>query len=272
MHGVIPNYTPSEAMYFLSTKAYISENGFTSCSFRFFETLDDFYFVSDEYLIKYAVSENKVLKLVNAPQVSKDPKYLGQQIVSIESIEYPKRVDTAEDLHSGGYANRVIELDFMRKRVNLPEEQYFIYSKDSSFLDMNGKKHTPESYIHTQNFMEDTFTEENAKRFIVFRDYSRTGDIPGPLATNQFITEIIQRRVSYYHHLNSTAIAVSIKGRLDIAPGNVIELEMQELNASTNKSRNSQLSGNYLVHTVNNSVIGEELNTNLKLVKYDWSI
>jgi len=271
LNGIIPNYSPTEAMYFLSTRAYVSGQGFTSCSFRFFETLDDFYFVSDEYLISYANRQNEILKLVYAPQISKDPRDIAQQILSVEKIHYPNRVDTADDMYSGGYMNRVIEIDLTRRTVNSLDSQHFSYLDNANFLDMNGAPHTPESYIHTEKFTRDTFTRENAKRYIVFKDYSSAGSIPSALNSDQFIRNIIQQRTSYNHHINSTAINVSLRGRLDIKPGSVVNLEIQELNSKSNRSKNRQLSGNYLVHTANHSIQLEELKTNLRLIKYDWS-
>lgn len=266
--GVIPNYSPTEAMYHLSTRSFIKDRGFTSCSFRFFETLDDFYFVSDEYLIKSAVDQNDVIDLYYSVQVSKDPKDLDQQINTIENIEYPSRVDTAMDMYSGGYTNRVIEVDLMRRQVRNLD---FNYLDDSNFLDMNGEPREADSYIHSEQFTQETFNTENARRFILFRDYSTDGDIAGVRPPDQHIAEIVSKRVSYQHHLNNTAISASLKGRLDIRPGSVINLEVAELSAASERTKNPQLSGNYLVHTVNTSIVHEELNTNLRLIKYDWS-
>jgi hypothetical protein len=271
LRGIIPRYTPTEAMYFLSTRAFISERGFTSCSFRFFETFDDFYFVSDEYLIKSAVTQNEVIRLFYAPQISKDSRDVDQQIDSIERIDYPVRVDSAIDMYSGGYSNSVLEIDFMRRAFT---PRYFNYLEQSSFLDMQGLPRTLEASIHTERYMQDSFTEENARRFHVYRDYSQPGDIPGPLAVDQHLAEIVSRRTAYQHHLNATSINVAMKGRLDIRPGNVINLEVVQLSADSERTSNPQLSGNYLVYSTEHSLKlsqGEDIFTNLRLSKYDWS-
>lgn len=271
IRGIIPNYTPTEAMYFLSTRAFINDTGFTSCSFRFFETLDDFYFVSDEYLIKSATTQNKVLKLYYGPQVSKDAKDIQQQVNGVERIDYPVRVDSAVDMYSGGYTNSVLEIDFVRRKF---ETKHFNYLDDNKFLNTNGVPSTPKSYIHTERYTRDTFTRENARRFHLYRDYSQPGDIPGSLASDQHIAEIVSRRVSYQHHLNATSINVSMKGRLDIRPGNVVNLEVFQLSADSQRTLNPQLSGNYLVYSTDHSIKmseGEDIFTNLRLSKYDWS-
>lgn len=269
--GIMPNYTPTEAMYFLSTRSFISNRGFTSCSFRFFETLDNFYFVSDEFLIKSAVDQNEVLQLYYAPQISKDAKDTTQQINSVERIDYPVRVDSANDMYSGGYSNSVLEIDFMRREFT---SKPFNYLDNGKFLDMTGRQHTAESYIHTEQYARDTFTEENAKRFHVYRDYSRNGDIPGSLAADQHYADIVSRRSAYQHHLNATSINVTMKGRLDIRPGRVVNLEVVEMSADSQRIKNPQLSGNYLVYSTEHSFKlseGEDIFTNARLVKYDWS-
>lgn len=271
IRGIIPNYTPTEAMYFLSTRAFINDQGFTSCSFRFFETLDDFYFVSDEYLIKSAIDRNEVLRLYYGPQVSKSAKDLDQQVNSVERIDYPVRVDSAVDMYSGGYTNSVLEIDFMRRKF---ETKDFNYLDNAEFVNTAGVTNSPESYIHTERYARDTFTRENARRFHVYRDYSQPGDITGSLAADQHIAEIVSRRVSYQHHLNATSINATLKGRLDIRPGNIVNLEVVALSADSQRTLNPQLSGNYLVYSTDHSIKmseGEDIFTTLRLAKYDWS-
>jgi hypothetical protein len=276
--GIIPNYTPADAMHFLSTRAYIRDAGFTSCSYRFFETLDDYYFVSDDYLIAYAIRRDEQITLNYFPQVSKDTTDMQQQVSSIERLEYPVRVDSNLDLRSGGYANKVTEINFMRREYKVKYFNYFghdlINSYDisgSEYIDSTGEKHTADSYIHTEEYARATFNRENAKQFLLFRDYGELGDIAGPLRGEQYMSEIAARRVSYQHHLQATSLAATLKGRLDIRPGNVIKLNIMELTASSERKINPQLSGNYLVHSTNHSIINEELTTNLNIMKYDWS-
>lgn len=269
---IIPSYSPTEAMYFLTNRAFLVNSGFSSCSFRFFETLEDFYFVSEEWLIRYANDQDRVINLFYAPQISKNPVELQQQVNSIERIDYPQRVDSAMDMYSGGYSNRVIEVDFVRGQVkNIRNEATFNYLRDARFLDMNGDQRDARTYIHTEQFANDTFTDENARKFLLFRDYSSDGDNPGIISRDQHLADITSRRISYRHHLNNTSINASLKGRLDIYPGSIVNLEVTALDASSDRGKNPQLSGNYLVYSTNHNIQYEELRTNLRLVKYDWS-
>lgn len=267
---IIPNYTPSEAMYFLATRAYINTiSNLSSCTYRFFETLDEYLFVSDEYLIEKAIENNEVVKLVYSPSPSKDPRDVKQQILSIEVLENQRRADTSLDLYSGGYTNRVLELDLVRGEAR---NIHFNYLEDGKrFTNTSGNQNESKSQVHTDEFIRDTFTRENAKPHIIFRDYADEGDISGTLRGEQYLSEITSRRIAYHHHLNNTIVSVSLSGRLDFKPGQLVNIEIKELTSSDKKDRNPQLSGNYLIHTANHNIQGDELNTTMKLIKYDWS-
>jgi hypothetical protein len=270
---IIPRYTPFEAMYFLASRSY-SENS-ASCSYRFFETLDGYYFVTDEFLIERSVNagendDKRVIPLKYDPFVSKDPRNSIDQIITLETFQNQKRVDSGEDLFSGGYYNIVTEIDLLRRSIVLEE---FQYTRDANFVDMTGQRTDGTSTIHTLEYMESTFTRENAKEFILFRDYTRAGDLPSEINGEQYIARIVKNRVAYNHHLNNTAVSATIKGRFDIVAGDIVSLEIPEFtNREGDKERNKQLSGNYLVHTVVQEMEHEVLNTIMKLVKYDWSL
>jgi len=269
---IIPRYTPFEAMYFLASRGFSTES--TSCSYRFFETLEGYFFVTDEFLIQRSVnagenSDKRVIPLKYDPVVSKDPRNSLEQIITLETFQNQKRVDSAEDLYSGGYFNKVVEVDLLRRQTR---EVTFNYSVNADFVDMSGQRTDGTSTIHTQEYMNSIFTRENARDFILYRDYTTTGDLPSQINGEQFITEIVGRRVAYNHHLNNTAVSASIKGRFDIMAGDIVNLEIPDFTNNDRKERNRQLSGNYLVHTVVQEMEYDVLNTNMKLVKYDWSL
>jgi hypothetical protein len=259
-------------MYFLASRGFSTES--TSCSYRFFETLEGYFFVTDEFLIQRSVnagenSDKRVIPLKYDPVVSKDPRNSLEQIITLETFQNQKRVDSAEDLYSGGYFNKVVEVDLLRRQTR---EVTFNYSANADFVDMSGQRTDGTSTIHTQEYMNSIFTRENARDFILYRDYTTTGDLPSQINGEQFITEIVGRRVAYNHHLNNTAVSASIKGRFDIMAGDIVNLEIPDFTNNDRKERNRQLSGNYLVHTVVQEMEYDVLNTNMKLVKYDWSL
>jgi len=264
---IIPRLTPSESMFFLASRAYAGSET-PSQSFRFFETLENFYFCTDEYFIK-DISENEVINLFYAPASSVDPRKPEDQINRIESLQIiANGTDTASDIYSGAYKNRVIEIDFIRKNVNKLD---FDYSKDARYIDMSGNPRNLNDNPHTESFRNDTFTEENARQFMIFRDYTSNGDIPTSLSTDRHFSEIAANRVSYYHHMNNTILAVGLKGRIDLRPGKIVNLNIKSLNATNGEEINDMLAGRYLIKNVNHICENGILNTSMQLVKFDWS-
>ena len=267
---IVPRYRPAKALSFLAERSYTSET--SSFTFRFFETFAGYFFVTDEYLLKRGETRNDIeeknIKLFYSPIGSNDPRYPEDMIGRVEQISNPVRIDTAGDLILGGYKNSVYEIDLVRRAATLKKYDYL---KDGSkYIDASGQERKTQNMPHTSDFIEETFTDENSKRFMVFRDYQQPGDIPGPLRTEQHFAEMLMHRNAYNHHLNALSVLASMKGRLDITPGRIVDLDVR--NVDVNQSaKNEQMSGRYLVHTVNHNFKGDELNTTMKLSKFDWS-
>lgn len=267
---IIPRLTPSESMYFLASRAYAGSET-PSQTFRFFETLENFYFCTDEYFIK-DIKENEVISMFYAPASSVDPRNPEDQINRIESLQIiANGTDTASDIYSGAYRNRVVEIDLIRKKITNVE---FDYSKDSNakYIDMSGNPRNLNDNPHTKSFRDATFTAENARQFMIFRDYTGNGDIPTSLSTDRHFADIASNRVSYYHHMNNTILAVGLKGRIDLRPGKLVNLDIKSLSATSGEEINDMLSGRYLIKSVNHERdMNGILNTSMQLVKFDWS-
>lgn len=278
LKGVIPNFTPTEAMYFLMQRSYSTDS--KSSSFRFFENYDGFHFVTDEFLIKRAVedaakaqNENRkpryLVDLIYLPSPPLTPNYAEIHTRLIESFKNDSRVDTAADLISGGYSNKAIEIDLIRRNVI---ERNFHYTDYLNYADMNGENIKISDDVHTPEFIDNTFNENNAKRFMIFRDFSQTGDNPSTIRADQFYTEISSNRMFYRHHMNTTAVSVGVKGRLDIQAGKVVRIDVPDISVGQDgQEANRQLSGNYLVDTVVHQLEENTLRTRLRLIKYNWS-
>ena len=266
----IPNYLPTEAMNFLQNQSYQPET--PSCSFKFFETLDNFYFCTDEYFIKTA-QRKEIIDLFYSPASSNDPRKPLDQINRIEDITIiNKGLNTAADMLSGGYKSKTTEIDLIRRKI---VTKVFTYDndKDAKFIDMSGSPRNIADDTHTSEFRKDTFTDENAKDFLVFKDYQQNGDIPSSLHTDRFMPQIIANRLAYKHHLGKTVLAAKMKGRLDIRPGMIVNLDITNLDGvASNPERNQTMSGKYLVEAVNHNRDDKgTLHCGLRLQKFGWS-
>jgi hypothetical protein len=264
---VIPNMIPTETMNFLYTQAYQPET--PSNSFKFFETLKNFYFATDEYFIKSARTSD-LIDLFYSPAASVEGTDPNEQVNRVEEFTIiSKGIDTASDIFSGSYRNKVTEIDFVRREVNVYP---FDFSTDAKYIDMSGNPRNLADNPHTAQFREDTFTDENAKDFIVFKDYQQSGDTSSPLHTERFVSQIISNRISYHEHLHNTQLSCIMKGRLDIMPGMIVNFDIKSLDGISNLSRNETLSGRYLVEKTRHVRDDQNvLSAVIKLVKFDWS-
>lgn len=287
MKLTIPRYTPSEAIKFISRKSFSDLN--PSCTYRFFETFDGFYFVTDEWLHDKARIKGNT-KILNYFQFSsRDPEDAAAQVSTIQSFRNPRRANVAEEMINGAYRNSVIEIDLLRHVVKRYDYDYletdaqFIESnKDNinlskvkkvkqKFKTSNAGTATLSSDIHSEEFIKQTFNKNNAKRFMIIRDYTEKESGSGPSKDETFYRQSAAFRTMYSNHLNATQVTISLKGRLDLEPGEVVNINVRELDAGGESKPNRQLSGRYLIRTVVNNVEGNVLETVCQVSKYDWS-
>ncbi len=264
---VIPNLTPASALNFIAQRAYSEES--KSSAFRFFETITGYYWVTDEWLIKFAQA-NKNLdrpgisrekQLVFNPVTGREPKDAKAQIMQIEAMMNDTRVDDSADIFAGGYKNRGFVIDLLRGKVT---DKTFEYKKNE-FTDMGSGSITDD--IHSKEWVEKYTNKDNALRFMIYKDYKEK--IPGVNKPNQYHTEIVSQNLKHSHHLNYVSATAHLKGRLDIEPGMVVNIKASRFSAVADKTvDNQRLSGNYLVHTTEHVMTNNVLETKLKLVRY----
>jgi hypothetical protein len=263
---VIPNYTPTQAMKFLASRSYSTSS--PSCSFRFFESADSFYFVSDEFLFADAFKRKKVYSFSFAEGIGNTAENFYNHMNNFTKLTNSNRFDTFDDIHGGTYRSRVLVLDIINRSVNLRDEGYsYPESRDTYFNTQDGQKVIDR---HSDNFIEDTFTPENAKQFLVVKDYMEQNN--GQLKGDQYFPTIVTNKLAYRKHLNSITVEAEGYGRLDITCGDVVYMTVPEFTTSRDKSENKQLSGHYIVKTVTKDFNMDTSTNYYTLVKRDWSV
>jgi len=267
----IPRYTPSEAIYWIAKKSFSKSS--PSCSFRFFENFDGFHFVTDEFLIAKAVVNKKVKELNYGAFTTLDPREGRVQVTHLEEMSNKRRVDVGQEIGNGAYYNAVVELDLNNHTSKRYNFNYIDEINNKKFTTMSNKPPTLATDIHSKEFIEQTFSDENAKQYMIFRDYDTDeGGGKGPVVRGeQFYRQIVQNRSTYSAHLAATQVTAKIKGRLDIQCGEVVYVNARKFNVSNESVQNEQLSGRYLVFAVTHNVEEGVLTTELALNKYDWS-
>jgi hypothetical protein len=269
---VMPNYTPMQSLNFLAQRAYSTSS--PSCSFRFFETSESWFFVTDEYLIKQA-NENvdSIKEFTYSDAIEKTGKTLVEQLQNLVEIKNTDRVNTVDDILSGAYRARTIEIDINYRKVTLPgktnENEYDYQKEKTKYTRMSGVFGGESAdEVHSPEFVFSNFTAENEKRYIVVKDWDEGSD--GQIRGNQYIPEIVMNRGAYRHHLNNTVVHAKANGRLDLNAGNIINLKILEFNSSESRGFNKQLSGYYMISDLTHYFERDNHQTIMKLIKYDW--
>lgn len=261
MRITIPNMTPMQAMKFVAMRSFSNDS--PSCTFRFFESANYFYFISDEGLYKKSEEANRIFNFTST-DIPKNQGLLNQQMSNFDSLNVIKRVDTISDLVDGTYRSKCYVLDI----------NYGIYKEiDYNFTERRNlyyKDTTVPNDRHTDKFIADTFTPENSKKFYIVQTYDEQS--AGSVAGNQNYPEIIGNRIGYSNHVQSLSVSASSPGRLDITCGDIIDLKVLKVIATDQIEENAQLSGKYIVRELNRVFKEEEYKNTYILMKKDWNV
>ena len=274
MRTIIPDYTPAQAMNFLAAKAKAKSLS-PSSLFRFFETFNDYYWVTDEWMLKLgAANPTHTKDLYYMSFAENHPEYADRIVRHVKALENTSHVDTGQDLDSGAYKNTVMEVDFVNHT-----RKYFNYEYGEAkkkYISMSGSPKTSNvGAVHSDKFLKEVFKDENknAKQYVVYRDWQADGvaSVPGQtVRPQQNMVEIIQNRVAYNHHLNNSKVNIELEGRIDLMPGDLINLITQEPNIELENKRNERYSGKYLISMVNHNMDQNVLTTQVEMMKYGF--
>ena len=264
---VLPQYTPSQAMKFLESRSYSVDS--PTCSFRFYERPDAFYFVSDEYMLEKAKREDRIFDFTSDANIPQTNDMFIQRMLNMNSVTNTNRFDTFNDIHNGAYKNKIFVIDILNRSINL-KDPAFDYSKAKEKW-FKRTENTDMVERHSDEFTGNTFTDDNSRKFMFVKDYSE--DNAGQLRGEQYIPQIASNRLSYMQHLNSIKLTSKSPGRLDISCGDYINLNVTDYYAAgPNKSPNNQLSGIYLVESVTRLFnTNDVFVNNYTLLKRNWN-
>lgn len=268
----IPRLITQDALSFVAAKSFSADS--PSCTFRFFENFDGYHWCTDEFLIRKANENNRIVELNYQAFTSLDPRDIVSQVTAIEEMKNTRRADVGSELQ-GAYLSTAYEIDLNNHTARRYNYKYVDELK--KFASSVGKNNNPsiQNDIHTKDFIEETFNVErdNAKQFMIFRDYDAdtSGGKGEVVRGEQHYRQIAQNSLAYSSHQQSIRVSASLKGRLDLQAGQVTKVVARKLNASGENVENRQLSGHYLIEAVIHTVSDGLLETELSLIKYDWT-
>ena len=269
MQLTIPDLSPAQAIQFVARRTWGMEPNAGS-SFRWFENKRGFYFVSDEWLYEYG-KLNGGAQFQYGAFISLDAEDAIEQMTTLSQFGNPLRVDTGAQIQEGAYRVKIIEVDILKQNITDYSHSYnYVDDFLPKFRDSTGNKATVKNDIHTEDFIKKTFTDENAKRFMIIRDYKDDTSSKDFKSETNFRNLVAQRTFYRMHSLATSTVGVT-DGRLDVSAGDVIRIDTFSKNISSDKKQNAQISGRFLVTSVDNDVENGELKTIMSMFKYDWS-
>lgn len=260
---IIPNFTPMQAFRFLAERSL--SNLYKSCSYRFFERTDGFYYVTDEYLMKKAVDEKKIFQFTSTA-IPRDGKFFQQEMDNFSSITSPAKVNAVNDITDGSYKSQAIVLDILYGVANIKQNKIiYDYNTDDYFVFENESR----TDKHNPKWVEKTINEENCKKFLIVKDYDdkNGGVLPG----DKSYPEILLNRNAFFKQQESLIVNASGHGRLDITCGDVVKLNLAQTNATGIKGINKHLYGTYLVQEVIRTFENDVAVNSYTLVKREWA-
>ena len=169
--GLIPNYTPLQAINYITAISLTEEVPYAS-NFLFYETLDGFYFRSIRGILQQHPANQTPPAEVATYQVNAN-KLTGAQVIdeaqafsSIIQIHQKNTLDVLTDATSGVLRSRMLHLDFFARKFTESDSRYtetFKTYKDD---------HLAQYPLYPDNF--DQSIDRNTKLFTTLSDTSST--------------------------------------------------------------------------------------------------
>lgn len=256
----IPNFSPMRAMKFLTDRSFSLTS--PSCSFRFFENADYFYYASDEFLYRIGSEQERIYEFTSV-QVPRTVEYFNEQMNNLEAVKVRSHINSAQDLMDGSYKSLGYVMDF---NYGLFEEFKYDYNEEKDKYFENSEQMVDR---HDQLFTESFFTYEASRKFYIVKTYDELS--AGSVMGNQEYPRIVANKIAYRNHLKALSLEAKGPGRLDITCGDVVNLTVTAVSADNTVNLNTQLSGKYIVQSVT-KVFDKETMTNLyTLIKRGWN-
>jgi hypothetical protein len=242
---VIPNYTPLQAINFLSLLSLTATQNPES-NFVFFETMDGFYFTSIRKLIadgKKAAKDydaaggtnwrntltlnydpNKPPKaipkfVVSANKMTGSPKISDREAYnSIIGLHQDEVFDSLKDAVSGMLRSKMLHLDFFGRKWNEEDSRYTQTFKKTTHLD--------DYPVYPENF--DQSVSRNVKLFIVPTNTtvakSQYVAKAGEQITQQRMYESIVLRNRQMKEIQHMRTLIEVPGQPDLRAGSVVQV------------------------------------------------
>ena len=220
--GLIPNYTPLQAINYFTALALTEEAPYAS-NFLFYETLEGFYFRSIRGILQQhpanqtppaeaATFQVDAHKLTAARAMDE-----SQAFSSIIRLQQEQMFDVLSDITTGVLRSRMLHLDFFARQFTESDSRYTETFK--TFKD----DHLAEYPLYPDNF--DQGVDRNTKLFTVLSDTTSSESAyrlqsEGPTSPNRIYQAVVlrNRQLREIQHLRTV---LEVPGRPNLRAGTV---------------------------------------------------
>ena len=239
----IPTLKPFETISWLSIYALPKESAYTNpgADMLFFENVDGFYFKSLRNLYK-----QPIFQIYTYQQQNIAGQNLGALETNALDLEFIKAFNSLEDIESGTFANRLITLDPITRKVKTTDFNYNNYKE---------QKLNPGSVLdETQNKLGKTQTQEPIGKLKLAISNSGQKNQPWSRLVNGYgvahdiqIEEFVPKRTAQIALANYTLVKLKVPCNPYLKVGQVINFKLPSI---LTRELDSNYSGNYLITAV----------------------
>jgi hypothetical protein len=232
---VIPSLTPEEAIQFIGKRAYSEKN--SSSFFMFFETRDNFYFCTTEYLAeknRLNLIDEDVRFTYSSGQDDNSPTGQDRAMTIISNGTFPS-MNSLEAIKAQAYSKRISEIDLANRDIN-----HFYYQYKDNYLGYDNVEERPQLQNSKKFISETTGDVNHIDEGYVFKDYAGIGEAYTKGANHDrqypYYKETMSTKPVFAYHFMKATMSGEIKGRDKLFPGSLVNIDIPEYAVTSMKN------------------------------------
>ena len=269
---VIPYWSPFYLMNWFSSRALSdTEKG---ANYFFYETLDEFRFVSLEGLIREARKlPDSVHEVYKYRMKNVDPygQMLPDEYAVATEYQVDKTFDIFQNLSLGMYGNRIIAHDIVKRSYQVLDWDYaetyddYLHTEENTKVQSRQQVKTMLASEEVQDFQE----SQKAYQMFLPTHFQLHGNMSVPNRDTLNHEKVLQSRVSQLQQINTYKMTVTISGDFNRRAGDLVYFEMPNTGAEEGSEITEDLlySGNYIVLSIRHMIDSTSHETLLELAK-----
>jgi len=245
---VIPNWTPLDAIHILSGRSVSRQS--KAANFLFFETLNNFNFVSVDSLIRKPPKRNYLYMEKNLAQndVERESTFINNFKIK-KSFQNPLAA-----LQKGIYSGTLITHDIVRKKI---EKTTYNYRKEFS-----KRQHLGEYPLIQEKNALNPHRYASSTIFM----YPKHKGLHTALDNSNFSELWAIQGNSHRHEITAISATVNIPGDTGISAGDIVFFDLHMFKEGNERIQNPYLGGRYMIHSLTHIFTTESYEINMNVV------